>query len=37
MAIIQNIKNGFRILLAQDGVIHIKPLLYVEELDDLEH
>ncbi|QLH06899.1 hypothetical protein [Nitrosopumilus ureiphilus] len=36
MAKIQNMENGLRIPLAQDGVIHVKPLMSVEELDDLE-
>ena len=30
-------ENGFRIPLAQDGVIHVRPLMSVEELDDLEN
>ena len=36
MAKIQNMQNGFKIPLAQDGIIHVKPLMSVEELDDLE-
>lgn len=36
VAKIQNTDNGFRIPLAQDGVIHVEPLMSVEELDDLD-
>lgn len=33
---IQNMDNGIRIPLVQDGVIHVKPLMSVEEIDDLD-
>ena len=36
MAKIQNMENGFRIPLAQDGVIHVEPVMSIEELDSLE-
>jgi len=36
VAKIQNMDNGFIIPLAQDGVIHVEPLMSVEELDDLD-
>ena len=36
MAKIQNMENGFRIPLAQNGVIHVEPVMSIEELDSLE-
>ena len=36
VAKIQNMKNGIVIPLAQDGIIHVKPLMTVEELYDLD-
>lgn len=36
VAKIHNMDNGIRIPLAQDGVIHVKPLMSIEEIDDLD-
>jgi len=37
MVKIQNMQNGFKIPLAQDGIIHVKLLMSVEESDELEN
>ncbi|MCV0409801.1 hypothetical protein [Nitrosopumilus sp.] len=36
VAKIQNMNNGIRIPLAQDGIIHVKPLMSIEEIGDLD-
>ncbi len=36
MAKIQNLENGFRIPLSQNGIIHVEPVIPVDEVADLE-